>query len=848
VTWTVPLARVRPSDRARVGGKAAGCAALRRLRLDVPDGFVVTTDAFRAFLEESGQAHALVELADPALDDAELARRCAVRQAAVRVAALPAALRAQLAEWARELAAPLAVRSSATSEDGARSSFAGVFDSALDVGADELADAVRERFASAFSHVSITHHLREGLDPRRLAMAVLVQTMVPAAWAGVIFSREPSGARPDEAVVSFTRGTGERLMGGEESGATLTLERASGRIIDGSGLLPEAIVAKLVETARRVEDALGHPQDLEWAARSDGRLAFLQTRPITTIEPLRDPPITWTRELAEERFPQPMSPLSWSALRTVARVNDRTLRRRFGLMAKNPDDIARTIEHHVYSNEGFFKIPGSMRLNPLKQARFFAHYAREAVDVLRRFPDAWASRTPFGPRWLLLSRLFRAFVLPHAREIERAWRRSLAPTLAKIDAFDRVPIERLSTEGLWKHRLAMQPVADAYMEPDLAIYVVKMACSSILEKLGEALHGSKDPTFMVDLTSGVSNRTLDMNEELGRVFERLRAEPALLADLEAERHDALLAALARGGPAAEAFAAFLERNGHNTSNWDMMQPTWGEEPRFVLALLRSYSRSAALHGVGERRAEQQARFASAKARALRALASTPWLAPFFEETLATLHTFMAIDEEHHFYCSRLYRPLRRTFAELGARLVARRALERPEDVYFLTLDEVRVALRERRPFSRRHLVAARRAGFARSRAQRPPERLRNQTPLPARDAPALTTTAPGTLQGVGASAGVATGTVRVVREPEDAAAFREGEVLVTASPNPVWTPLYAVASALVTSTGSLLSHGLVSAREYHLPAVIKIPDVTNRLSTGQRVRVDGALGTVTVEL
>src|SRR5688500_13099820 len=109
VTWTVSLSRVRPSERARVGGTAAGQSALRRLGLEVPHGFVVTTDAFRAFLEESGQAHALVELADPALDDAALARRCAARQAAVRAAPVPAALRAQLADWARELGTPLAV-------------------------------------------------------------------------------------------------------------------------------------------------------------------------------------------------------------------------------------------------------------------------------------------------------------------------------------------------------------------------------------------------------------------------------------------------------------------------------------------------------------------------------------------------------------------------------------------------------------------------------------------------------------------------------------------------------------------------------------------------------------------
>ena len=137
------------------------------------------------------------------------------------------------------------------------------------------------------------------------------------------------------------------------------------------------------------------------------------------------------------------------------------------------------------------------------------------------------------------------------------------------------------------------------------------------------------------------------------------------------------------------------------------------------------------------------------------------------------------------------------------------------------------------------------APFARSLANRPPDRFHDQAPLPVDEMPEGAGN-PSEVRGVGASPGVATGIIRVVEKEEEAAQFQEGEILVTATPNPAWTPMYAVASGLITSTGSQLSHGLVSAREYNLPAVICIPNATIRFSTGQKVTIDGDQGTVCV--
>jgi len=230
---------------------------------------------------------------------------------------------------------------------------------------------------------------------------------------------------------------------------------------------------------------------------------------------------------------------------------------------------------------------------------------------------------------------------------------------------------------------------------------------------------------------------------------------------------------------------------------------------------------------------------------LTSVGESSWAGRFVDELLTVLHDFMRIDEEHHFYASRLYRPLRRLYADLGRRLVELEVIEQPDDIYFLELEDIFGAL-ERPGFTRRYLVQARRATFARAASARPPDRFLDQAPI-AGDSVAAPRPGANILHGTGASPGVASGRVRVIESPDDVAAFVSGEVLVTPTPNPAWTPIYALAAALVTATGGTLSHGLVSAREYQLPAVIGIADVTRRLENGQKVTVDGDRGTVSIE-
>jgi pyruvate,water dikinase len=829
----VELRAVRPADRPLVGGKAVGCAALIELGLPVPRGLVLTTTAFDRFFGDLEarrlEFYRSIQQSD---DESALRAHADALRTEVRNTALPKAVAEAVADAAGRLTGPLAVRSSATAEDSQATAFAGVFHSELNVARGGLADAVRTCWAFAFDWAAITHALRNNVDPSHVRIALLLQEMVRATRAGVLFTRDPSGAHPDVAVVSSSLGGGEALMQGEATGDSVRLPR------DGAAPA-DPVLRRLHGVMRLIEERLGHPQDVEWAVEDD-EVKFLQTRPITTLEPVRPTPIMWTRELSEERFPRPISPLGWSVLQGVLGVNMETLARRFGLIARRPNDVARTIRHYVYSNQTFFAVPGSLRPNPLTHLPHLPGYVWEALRMLALLPRAG----PFGIRLLALSQLVRAAIFPHAREIRRTWDAQLQQLIVDMDACDAVDPHALSTAQLLDHRLAIEGVARRYMEPDLAIYVVKMTASYMVEQIGARLRGRKDPAFLTDLTGGLAeNRTLRMNLELHTLFERFSSDSRLMDLVINERFDEVMAGLS--GEPARALADFIHLNGHLTTNWDLREPTWGEAPEVILGLLRGHAMAPRVRRYTDVNHDQKLRQDAARHEVLDRAGSSSWAGRFFDELLTTLHDFIRIDEEHHFYASRLYRPLRRLYAEIGRRLTESRVIDRPDDVYFLELPEIYGALAHP-DFTRRYLVQMRRASFERAGTARPPDRFLDQAPVAS---PLASASLPAStlLRGVAASPGVGCGRVRVIETPNDITAFVAGDVLVTPTPNPAWTPMYAFASALVTSTGSILSHGLVSAREYNLPAVIGIADVTRRLVNGQTITVDGDQGTVSID-
>jgi pyruvate, water dikinase len=317
VTFVVPLDRLGATDRNKAGGKAASLGELMRAGIGVPRGFVVTTAAF-------GRAMAALAVAESQDPPADLRGR-------ITVAPVPADVAAEIATgYARLGGGIVAVRSSATMEDGAEASYAGLCDTYLAVrGLEAVLDRVRACWASLYNDESVAYRRRIGLPERDLAMAVVVQEMVSPRAAGVMFTRSPLTGDRSVVAIEGTWGLGSVLVAGEVTPDGFTVSKVTGEItgcrlgakqrihsFDSNGVgitvrdtpsdlrgrpcLTDGQVRELARLGRRVEDHYGASQDIEWALLRDGRIVLLQARP-ETVWAARDPaPVAAPRARASD--------------------------------------------------------------------------------------------------------------------------------------------------------------------------------------------------------------------------------------------------------------------------------------------------------------------------------------------------------------------------------------------------------------------------------------------------------------------------------------------------------------------------------------------------------------------
>jgi phosphohistidine swiveling domain-containing protein len=419
------------------------------------------------------------------------------------------------------------------------------------------------------------------------------------------------------------------------------------------------------------------------------------------------------------------------------------------------------------------------------------------------------------------------------------------PALA---AHARESLERMAR--LWNmHFLILTPGSAA----------IALVQALYLDSVGEA-----SPLELQRLLQGFENKTIATGRALWRLAEAAEAAPEVAAVVAAAPASELRARLA-GSAAGRAWLAqldvALQRYGQRYENWLPSNPSWVEDPTPALESIRGMlgrpaadpdARQAAL-------AEEREQFVAA-ARAH--LGDRPAELARFDHLLAAAQLGAVLLEDHGYWIdTRGTYKVRRVFVEIGRRLAARGAVGRPDDVFHLWPEEAIGALERGDGAALSAPVAARRAEMARFAGVRPPAELG----APARPAPRpldavglaqarLRGAAPpnaggadgddGRLRGVGASAGLATGTARVILRLADATRLRPGDVLVTTSTSPAWTPLFAQVAAVVTEVGGVLGHCGIVAREYRVPAVVGAAGATTRLRDGQLVEVDGTAGYV----
>ena len=810
----VGLSEVGRGDLVVAGGKGANLGELLRAGFRVPGGFVVTTQAYAD----------VVEAARFDVDALLAAGDAAGIRAAIESLEVPATLRQELAAaYARLGAGPVAVRSSATAEDLPGAAFAGQQDTYLGVlGLPALVDAVRSCWASLWTDRAIAYREQRRVASAGVRLAVVVQRMVEADVAGVLFTADPVSGNRDAMIVDASPGLGEAVVSGLVTPDHYVLDRA-GRIREhtagrrevvvrsapGGGVvadtggeqrgdsLSQPDLAELARTAAAVAELFGRPQDIEWAY-ADGKLWLLQARPLTALPPppLRLGPVARSMgaillELIPYR-PYPIDMSTWWPSGPVGLMANMTAH--FGIRA-----FVNLLTERDGVVEAF--TPRTPRLTPT----FLLAPFRIAALARRYHPKDWTQDPRFA------AYLAQARALRDQDLADLDWRRLVRMPRQALDLIG--PMTALRTDYL----------------PGAVPALLRL---SLL--LG--LLGRRD--LMPDLLLGGGSRTEDANRGLAALAGMVRTDPRLreaVASGDADR-------LATFGEFQAALVAFLDEFGHRETSTALLatSPTWGESPRVVLDLVSALA-------AGPPHAADQTRGDAALRRLLRhpLLRYPPLRGPrceaAFRRWVDAARSAMALREDTHFYLTLPLPPLRRALLEIGRRLTGAGILAEPEDVYHLRLEELEPLedpdlLADADQDRLRELVRARSA----RREELAGVRLIDPAAIyPRRD------TGDALVTGTPAGGGRASGPVAVIAGPHEFGRLRAGDVLVAAQTNPSWTPLFQLAAAVVVDSGGPVSHAAIVAREYGIPAVMGTRDGTAVLTEGQWVTVDGDRGRVT---
>jgi phosphoenolpyruvate synthase/pyruvate phosphate dikinase len=732
------------------------------------------------------------------------------------------------------------VRSSMNLENHQETSFAGAFLSLRVDQADapSLWRAFLQVIASGYSREALTQVLTSGFDPQDFLPGAILQPVIEAKISGVAFSHDPANPWRRQFVVEWARGSGEGVVQGTKS---THLHRKG----DGAAA-PEIVdfIELLWRDIELLEKDFGRPVDVEWCW--DGsRLWILQVRAVAGVESeilgLSRERFRWTREMAEERFPQPMTILGWTAIDDLVTSNINSLKKDFGIEVKSTTPLALRYRGFVYSDPDFFKFPERVRIhlglyiNPLR-ARFwkliFTLFTAGFKRVFSRKSKAVSSA-------LFRMRGVVAFIGQQAKHSHQAWDEHVRINRKKIEDFSK---QQFSSDHLLQYLEELRQISIGFLEPDLAIYVVKDTFNQALEKLWTATgHPSHELSWTLNSFEG--NRSLQMGEQWGKLVDVLREDRGVSNFLNALEKSDLQAENFLKRETQARWQEFMTAYGHTRTGWDIALPSWREDPRNMAPLLKStLSQSHGLLNPSAPSAEKVNRFLEMLGTKGLAASEIQWVKSF----IATEQAFMQMDEELRFLSGLLLEPSRRLVMLAAEYFVSLKIIVDQTDVFFLSLSELKKSLREP-GLCRQALIRKRQSEWSRWKksralkslpvkadAEKLNEKL-NEKPLEKHD---------GAFRLKSASPGKASGPAFFLEHLEDAEKIPRGAILITTAPNPAYVPLYPLLSAMITSTGGPLSHGFVAAREYGIPAVSGWTAEQGAIQPGQWLEVDGSLGTV----
>jgi rifampicin phosphotransferase len=885
--------------RKECGGKAAGLKLLCDLGFSVPSWLCVPASVFwgvvgpaaRSYHRRLAMARADDRLSIETIcrESAQLASAAIVKERAKGSKSAFSFVSAAAASH-MPTSAFFAVRSSACAEDSMDASFAGQFDSLLKVTRAEVGDAVARCWMGYFKPSAALYRLTRGTSGRAEGMAVIIQEMVEAVSSGVAFSVNPNGDL-GTVLVNAVRGLGQALVQGETNADSYSIDRSSFavrartvRAEDKAGegaapVLDEDLAREVARLCLEAEGGQGAWADLEWAY--DGKLRALQLRPATGMPP--GPLHILDNSNIVESYPGVSSPLTFSFVKQAYEAIFRNLARRVGISERSLAERRAALDGMVVHFMGriYYDLGNWYALCSLFP------FASGFIPVWERMMGIMQARTRRpapGLRSILSkpAKILRTLAI-FLREISELARldSSMARLLTGFDALE-ADFESRAAAGIGESEIEplYREVGERMLngwELTLLNDSFAFTATALAQRLiGRICPGSDSAEIFNGLLCGLEGmESLEPARFAVGLAHVLRDCPARIAGARAavDSRSARLAGEgaedATGADAMRfdaAFSEYLRRYGaRSVEELKLETPSYAEAPWILLRRLIGYAESGisvAVMEAREREVRERARSALAGGK------SSPVSRLLLRWCLAIAGKAISYREACRLRRCRFFRMVRRIFLSRAGILAARRDIDAPEDIFYLSEDEAlgrsnggesggRSGGRsgERSSPSLRETVAARKATAARCAGLSPPERILWKGDLSAAESAVMDAAAPcpkaaetskgadGFIQGIGCTPGKIRAAALVVTDP-DAVCDASGKILVAHSTDPGWVFLLVQAAGLVVEKGSPLSHTAIIGRELGVPTIVGAMDATRRIRTDDIVEMECSSGRV----
>ena len=817
------------AQRRLYGGKALNLATLIGAGFCVPAGFVISTDVFQAEMHRN--------ICERPGEDV-----VCIAESAIFSKSFEKALRRALAETPGRT---WAVRSSSTDEDSRQNSMAGMQESVIGVSSyDDCLAAVRRVWASFYARERLLYPSNADLTGEVPAMAVVIQGFVDSESAGVVFTHHPFvGSRC--MLVNVSHGQGAAVVDGK-AGESITVDRYHAQKDVASECLTPEQIRELVRVAADIESTFGRAQDIEFSF-AQGQLFILQARDIVKRE--REKNTIYSNVNVGEALSGVCTPMTWSVGMMFAKRGFDTIFSTFGLTAPEGYSYVSTFYGHIYLNI-------SEILSVASQVPFIDASTLAKIGGVKSIDDYITMIEPISARHFVHH-------LPRSMARLCSMQRQLRHIKEREIAFcrHRDELRSFDTRHCSKRELyeAFAKLDDVFFDCGndmlvagasfLASYVL---CSLFLNKC----HAASDESLESYLFSGLLDvrsaepgfALLNMSNEIRKHRDLSDAFVAMLWQNDVAAFRAQTESLDGGADFWRDFDAFIQAYGARANQEaELANARWCEDPTFLFQVITTHITACVAPNAKAQKAQVDE---AANERQLRTdeIGSTlPFaLRPIFKNLLHWAQKNARLREKWRAYVVDVLGLYRSFLRQTAQRMVEDGTIYAVDDVFYLTYEELKswfsspANLRYARLF-----VAFRRA--------------RHQAYMSARALPDTFVTHPNRcneekcpagsriLYGLPASPGCVHSRVRVLESLQDAGDLQYGEILVTRSTDVGWTPLFLVASAILTERGGPLSHAFVVAREYGVPAVVAIPNVTQILKTGDVVTVSGQKGFVAVE-